>query len=517
MSTPRLVRQLVPLIGMLFALAIFTSFLFRAHDVSIKELELSSRWLGAGRRAQLGGAEQEELGVDEEEDEWDDREDGALRDAALTGESGLLVEATEKDWATDELTDEDLSPENIDAILKQEWVYDEENEETTIPDRGDYRELFSLTTRDRKFFPIFAEGQKIYDPSILPHPSKHDTWIVVAQNQYPGDGQVVCQSGFLNGKLFCDKAERVPLKLQQSSIPGSCSDDLESYKDSKKSINARMFYSPQVPYISYGAPSQRNCYGQRLQDGRRLLQGFAIEQFAGQQTFKRPTELQKPGDYHAVEKDYFLFWDAEGKAYVHHDLYPERVFAELDIDGSVGPNLASIATTRDQLCMAKYLPRLDADAAERIQQATNSLSITLCKRRDPLCTPTEANTYIMHVFHLASAVDGHAVHEPYLLLFAQTPPFALVAVSQRPYWIHGRDVLSANSSSIQYVGRAAEIPEGHTERFSVTGLSWKTHGQKYHGFIDDTVLLGLGIEDSKAGGIDVSAGDLVEDLAFCSE
>jgi hypothetical protein len=50
----------------------------------------------------------------------------------------------------------------------------------------------------------------------------------------------------------------------------------------------------------------------------------------------------------------------------------------------------------------------------------------------------------------------------------------------------------------------------------MTSISWKTHGQKYHGFIDDTLFLAFGREDSDAGGIDVTAGDLLAELGTCA-
>jgi hypothetical protein len=50
----------------------------------------------------------------------------------------------------------------------------------------------------------------------------------------------------------------------------------------------------------------------------------------------------------------------------------------------------------------------------------------------------------------------------------------------------------------------------------MTSISWKSHGQKYHGYIDDTLFLAFGREDSAAGGIDVTARDLLAELGMCA-
>lgn len=511
MPTTRLLRPLLLFVCLFSTLALLSSAFFRSQDAPLKDLKISSRWLSRSESRSLEGDEQ--AGFDGDNDERNSH-DEASPDYGLTGDNGLLIKAEEKDWATAELTDEDLNPSNVDEILKMDWVYDEESQEQTIPDRGDYRELFSLTTPGRKFFPVYHENGSIYDATILPHPSRHDTWIVLAQNQYPESGQIVCESGFLNGVLICGE-EKMSLPTRPSPVKVSCSSDSNIHRYGEHVSNARMFHGPDVPYVTYDGPSQHTCYGQHLQDGRRLLHSFAVEQFTGQQTFKSPTEVQQIAESDGKGEHDFLFWDTAGKAYIHHTLFPSRNFADLKTDGSVGPNLGSIAAMQDAICMAKYMPRVQDEAHEWIQQATNSLSITLCKRKDPFCRTTEGNTHLMHIFNLASNYDNHLIYEPYLLLFEQDAPFALKAISQRPFWIHGRDVLSSNSSTFQYFGKEATIPEGHTERFSVTGLSWKTHAQRYHGFLDDPILLGLGIEDAQAAGMDVLADDLLQDLALC--
>lgn len=410
---------------------------------------------------------------------------------------------------------EDLSNENNGN--KTVVVEDEPEDIYIIPDRGNYRELFSLTTRDRKFIPIFLDGDAAYNPNIIPHPTKYDLWIVVAQHEQSKEevlvsGQLTCTAGFLNGVLVCTET---PTILPVSpSITGVCEGDLAYFNFRFGPRDARMFYGPGVPYIAYGSQSQYTCLGIWIQDIRTQLEAFHLEQDTLGNIFKQATELRRPAPWKGIEKNFFVFWDSAGKAYAHHDIWPDRVFAQLEMDGTVGGDLAPAIRKKDQVCMAKYMPPVAA-AQESIHQATNSLSVTLCKRKDPKCVPSNSNTFIMHLFHHKSYWDFHGVYEPYVLLFQQTAPFAIHAISQRPLWIYGRNALTNETHSLLYEGREEYIPEGHTEMFYMTSISWRTHGQKYHGYIDDPLLLAFGIEDSRSAIMDVLAGDLLQDLAVC--
>jgi len=97
------------------------------------------------------------------------------------------------------------------------------------------------------------------------------------------------------------------------------------------------------------------------------------------------------------------------------------------------------------------------------------------------------------------------------MLFQQTAPFQIHAMSTKPIWIHGRGL--------------AKVPDGfskadarywnQTEMFYVVSMSWKTQGQKYHGYADDVLFIAFGIEDERTGGIDIVAGDLLVDLGSC--
>ena len=435
--------------------------------------------------------------------------------------------------------DEDANNEhNLDGPRNSEYDADEEDEHDNAgydghdPEEedydstgfdnhdstGDYREIFSITTRNRKFFFLYFEGAGVTNPNIIPHPTKHDMWIVVARREESllnpaSQEQLTCSAGFLDDVLVC--SELFTVLPVEASINGQCEDDYSYFNNRFGPRDARLFYGSDVPFVIYGSQSQYTCMGNWLQDARGLLEPFRVERFTLSNLYQNATELERPKPWKAIEKNFFIFWDNEGKIYAHYDVWPKRVFAQLGIDGTVGENLAPLAANKDTVCMAQYMPSV-APEFQHLYQATNSLKITLCKRSDTRCVPGNSNTFIMHLIHHKSVFDDHPVHEPYVLLFQQAAPFAIHAIGQRPFWIHGRGKLDKASLSMKYYNKPESmIPQGHTERFYITSMSWKTHGLKYHGYLDDPLILAFGIEDSYAGGVDVFAGDLLQDLAFC--
>jgi hypothetical protein len=163
--------------------------------------------------------------------------------------------------------------------------------------------------------------------------------------------------------------------------------------------------------------------------------------------------------------------------------------------------------------MAAHMPFV-REKLESIHQATNSLSITLCKRADPACTPTDANTFILTIFQHKSYYYMHSVYEPYVMLFEQVSPFSVYGISSKPLWISGRGKPGQWTNA---TFRTEASLKNETEMFYVTSMNWRQQGQKYHGYLDDVVFLAFGIEDWTTGGIDVLARDLLRDLAFCEE
>ncbi|EXJ92750.1 hypothetical protein A1O3_01302 [Capronia epimyces CBS 606.96] len=418
-------------------------------------------------------------------------------------------------------------------------------------------EVFSASTPNGKYFTIEFGDEEAINPSILPHPVLAETWIIVAQqgrsggskNKSKGKGkgkgksngqstsadhdedessdpsvwftELVCDAVFVTpNKLAC---VRPPKILPIAATTGDkCVDNLAYFALNVGPHDARVFYGPSSPYTVYGSNSAFTCFGQWIQDFRMLVEWPADSHsdsntnnnVAVKHDFRLAAELQRPGPYGPVEKNWFIFWDNVGDAYVHYDVAPKRAFAKLGGAGSVGPDLAPLAALSDQQCLTGLMPPV-AEQLESIHQATNSLSITMCARADLTCKPTEANTYILTLFQHKSFYQYHSVYEPYALLFKRSAPFEVHAVSAKPVWIHGR----AKPGE-------AQRPDGpefdgldawnQSEMFYLTAISWKAHSQRYHGYLDDVLFLSFGIEDKRTGGIDVVAGDLLRDLNVCS-
>lgn len=337
---------------------------------------------------------------------------------------------------------------------------------------------------------------------------------MVAQLQ--GDSRVFselsCSAEFVNDTLKC-KQEPSILPIAPT-IGDKCTGDLEVLSLNEGPHDARVFYGPHAPYVLFGSNSRFACFGLFMQDFRGLMEwGYDT---ADVHEFTQVTELQRPPPWGAMEKNWFVFYDEHDDAYLHYDVHPKRSFAKLEQNGEVGPELSSLTEVHDQQCMNKFMPKI-GPTLESIHQATNSLLVTLCKRNDASCTSDLTNTFLFTIFQHKTYFNYHAIYEPYVMLFEQNAPFQIHAMSQKPFWIHGRKGWERQALAEQ-IGQdvSGEVPDSQKqEMFYITSMSWKDRRQKYHGYIDDVLFVSFGIEDKASGGIDVVVEDLLQHLGLC--
>ncbi|KAK0737173.1 hypothetical protein B0T21DRAFT_159446 [Apiosordaria backusii] len=375
-----------------------------------------------------------------------------------------------------------------------------------LPPPATWHNIFSTSTTDKKHFEIKFGDVPVFNPNILPHPTKNDTWMLMGQKWVDHNENT---KGFIALEMGCDaqfsgdilKCVEEPKPLPIEPTTGNkCTGKFEPLNLNQGPHDARAFYGPTKPYTIFGSNSAFTCFGMWIQDFRTLVD-WPAEPLV-EDDFEVGTELQRPLPYGVLEKNFFAFWDKDDNMYIHYDMYPKRSFGAVDGKGAViGSDLAPKAARHDAKCMARYMPTL-APELESIHQATNSLKVTLCKRTDEQCKPDDSNTFIMSIIQHKTYYNFHSEYEPYLVLFHQRAPFEMYAMSKKPIWIHGR--------------RRDEV-QRRTDMFYVTSMAWKDHGVKYHAYLDDVVFLGFGIEDNRAGGIDVRAGELLKGLGLCSD
>jgi hypothetical protein len=391
-----------------------------------------------------------------------------------------------------------------------------------VVDTSVYREIFSVSTLDKKYFAVdFGFGNPTLNPNIIPHPHEENTWIIIAQKEQSAAEthevfeELACNAVFReDGSLVCSTLPR-PLPVAPTRSD-NCKGELEAFNLPAGPHDMRVSYGPDAPFAVYGSQSQWACFGLWAQDFRSLASDDFQLDTLNANLFANAAELQRPQPWHEVEKNWFLFWDTQGAPYVHHDIEPKRAFAQVLPDGSVGPDLAPAVAAGDDACMAKYMPKI-APVDENLHQATNSLSITLCKRSEEACQPNDENTFIISIFQVKKYHSWHGVYEPYVMLFQRNAPFALHAISTKPLWIHGRRPLTKDTAGLatKWDGDESKLPKDQSEMFYVTSMSWKSHGQRYHGYADDVLFLGFGVEDERSAAIDVLAGNLLLDMGLC--
>lgn len=364
-------------------------------------------------------------------------------------------------------------------------------------------------TEDGNYFDIDFDELVVYNPNLIPHPTKQETWIMVAKEKLqlaPITHEMACDGIFRDGRMHCSEPA-FPLPIANTTSY-KCEGGLGFLNFNRGPHDARVFYGPEHPYTIYGSNSGITCFGQFVQDLRALYQWPDYDEHTPSD-YRIGTELSRPPPHADVEKNWFMLWDSANQPYVHYDMAPKRVYAALYPNGRNGEDLAPMAASNDEQCAKKYLP-IVSGVWDSFHQATNSLRITLCSRKDPTCIPNDKNTYIMNIFHHKQFVDFHSIYFPLVTLFDRSPPFAMHSVAARPFWVSGRKGPLAPK-------QGEEIDWSTSEMVYITSMSWKGHDQKYDGYIDDTLFLAFGIEDAHTGGMDIRAGDLLQSMGFCSD
>ncbi|KAL8826778.1 MAG: hypothetical protein Q9170_007273 [Blastenia crenularia] len=261
------------------------------------------------------------------------------------------------------------------------------------------------------------------------------------------------------------------------------------------------------------------------------------------------TELTRnpPNTRSHIEKNWLPFFPSTGESYLHYDLTDPknasargRTFAKLLGNGFTTANL----TDPLELPCLFNTDATETDEAKKggtWHQASNSLRLILCERKDPHCTPESENTVFFAVIHrkFPNFLDLPLRYERHFMVWSATPPFSMLGISQHPIlmanetasgWTQSQnwDDDADNAATVAYTKMHSNSTEpyggkGYWAYFTYTvsiAYAWGSTGldevgDMHVGYLDDEVVLGIGIDDKGQGFTKARASDLVQCLRAC--
>jgi hypothetical protein len=261
-------------------------------------------------------------------------------------------------------------------------------------------------------------------------------------------------------------------------------------------------------------------------------------------------------DRSPIEKNWMLFFTPD-EAYVQYELSPQRgrAFAKLLGGGLTTPNLTD---PLELPCLptaaaSTGISRGNGDASSGSSspmdlgsgtwhQATNSLRLVLCRRADARCRPTATNTVFFAVVHRkrSNALHLPLRYERFVVVWAAAPPFGMLGVSRHPLlmanetasgWLAAEnwddwaghddgdgDGTDGNDGRGVGGGAGRGLWAGFTYTVSIA-YAWRGPGDevafKNTGFLDDEVIVSIGVNDGGQVFARVPAQELLQCLKAC--
>ncbi|KAI4166862.1 MAG: hypothetical protein LQ343_007683 [Gyalolechia ehrenbergii] len=432
--------------------------------------------------------------------------------------------------------------------------------------------------------PLKPENRVFWNPTIISLPYwAENQYLVISRIVTAGNHQenVMCEANIcyigasedaMAGEKPCTEDDlkllgpaggmrcaSTPIALNVPPTPAEeCYGKYGSYVDVPGFHDPRVFWSGKgEPLMMVNTQSRYACFGLWMIDLRSLhppLQDLLASSpthpsLGPLKSYSTLTELTRnPAETRAsIEKNWLPFFSSTGESYIHYDITDPR---NTSARGRTFAKLLGNGFTTTNLTDPLELPCLfDTDATEIDEakkggtwhQATNSLRLILCKRKDPHCKADPENTVFFAVIHrkFPNYLDLPLRYERHFMVWSATPPFSMLGISQHPIlmanetasgWTESQnwDDYPDNAATVAHtkMHRNTTEPYGGKEYwayFTYTvsiAYAWARTGmdevgEKNVGYLDDEVVLGIGIDDKGQGFARAKAGDLVQCLRAC--
>eukprot|EP01117_Protostelium_nocturnum_P004026 TRINITY_DN1529_c0_g1_i1.p1 TRINITY_DN1529_c0_g1~~TRINITY_DN1529_c0_g1_i1.p1 ORF type:complete len:390 (+),score=63.34 TRINITY_DN1529_c0_g1_i1:82-1251(+) len=261
----------------------------------------------------------------------------------------------------------------------------------------------------------------------------------------------------------------------------------------------RLIWSPEgSPLLIFGTESTdawvcRSCW---VVDARYFL---SLDDKLGDKPppklFPEPVELLRYEEPSKIEKNWSAFYAPDHlglhshRLYFHAQLKAPRVWFLNDTSGKMHP-----VTLGDNSLYENCIKRHMEGGSLRIHHATPLLSVVLCKRGE--CEPDNTNTILIAIVHDQHKKKGMNWYRPYAITWHRNYPFQFRSISPRLF----------------FAGLGATLTY-------TTSMNWKRNeGVKdlSFGYLDDIVMVTIGLEDQEAFYLDFPMQDMLQDHHMCA-
>ena len=264
---------------------------------------------------------------------------------------------------------------------------------------------------------------------------------------------------------------------------------------------------------------------------------------------RNPANTRSP-----VEKNWMLFFPSNGEAYIHYDLpavngsLHGRTFAKLLGNGLTTTNLTD---PLEVPCLQELTEQEEPDKAKlggHWHQATNALRLILCNRSDPACKATSDNVVFFAVVHRKyhNVLKLPLRYERFFMVWSASPPFGVLGVSHFPIsmanetargWSESQNWDNDPANAAIVAATKEQNPLNSTEPyggnsywayFTYTVSISYAYGREprkgskgdesedmHVGYLDDEVVLAIGVDDAGQVFSRVKTRDLVSCLKAC--
>ena len=241
------------------------------------------------------------------------------------------------------------------------------------------------------------------------------------------------------------------------------------------------------------------------------------------------TELTRnpASDRYPIEKNWMMFFPSGSSSFVHYEMSQKtgRTFAKLLGGGLTTTNLTD---PLEISCLPETLEnQTDVSLKDASwHQATNSLRLILCNRFDTECAAKAETTVFFAIIHRkhSNLLKLPLRYERYAMVWSATPPFSMLGISKYPIQLanetaNGWTAEENWDDEPQALGDDKHMwPKTFTYTVSIAYAWGRPNDEaedKNLGYLDDEVILGIGIDDEGQGYSIVKVRSLLQCLRAC--